>query len=233
MTLDRRARFALAHFGDAIGDPSRAAILVALMGGTARPASELARVAAIAPSTATSHLRHLVEQGLIVARPRGRHRYYELAGEPVAQALEALVAGGLRAPAVRAGDDRMAVARTCYAHLAGRLAIAFWARAVEQRWVRWSPSSVRLLPAGHAALAHLQLPPALAGRPCLDWTERVPHVAGPLGTALCASLLSHGWLARVPDTRALRITARGRDRLRTLGVPCQVQCTSATAPVPM
>jgi len=198
-------------------------MLVALMGGTARPASELARVAAIAPSTATSHLRRLVEQGLIVARPRGRHRYYELAGEHVAQAVEALVAAGMSAPARRAAaDDSMAAARMCYAHLAGRLAVAFWARAVEQRWVRWSPEAVRLLPAGHDALARLDVPRgdtrALAGRPCLDWSERTPHVSGPLGTAVCASLFVHAWVARVPESRALRVTARGRTGLRALGV---------------
>ena len=39
-----------------IGDPTRAAMLGALLGGEALPAGELARRAGIAPATATSHL---------------------------------------------------------------------------------------------------------------------------------------------------------------------------------
>src|SRR4051812_18178051 len=67
-TLDRRARFELAQLGEAIGDPSRAAMLVALLGGVALPASELARAAGVAPSTATSHLQRLGDAGLVVVR---------------------------------------------------------------------------------------------------------------------------------------------------------------------
>jgi len=219
--LDRRARYELAQFGDAIGDPSRAAMLVALIGGTARPASELARLAAIAPSTATAHLRRLVEQGLIVGRARGRHRYYELAGERVATAVEALIAAGITTgPTIRT-DSALAIARTCYAHLAGRVAIALWARAADAGWMRWSGSTVQLRGSGRDALAPLfddaaRVP--AAGRACLDWSERVPHVSGPLGGAVCAALIERRWLARVPGDRALRITTRGRDGLRRLGV---------------
>src|SRR4051794_34774240 len=89
--IDRRASYDLAHFGEAIGDPSRAAILVALMGG-AKPASELARIAGVAPSTATSHLNRLSEAGLVVVRAQGRHRYYAIASPPVANMVESIAA---------------------------------------------------------------------------------------------------------------------------------------------
>src|SRR5579859_1158506 len=89
--IDRRSCYELAHVGDAIGDPSRAAMLVALMGGVAMPASELARVAHVVPSTATSHLRRLMQAGLVVVRAQGRHRYFALSGAHVAEAVERLV----------------------------------------------------------------------------------------------------------------------------------------------
>jgi DNA-binding transcriptional ArsR family regulator len=214
--IDRRARYELANFGEAIGDPSRSAILVALMGGVARPATELARVAGIAPSTATSHLARLLDAGLLVVHAQGRHRYYALAGPEVAHAVESLVT--LRAPPRRMmSDEALAKARTCYGHLAGTLAIAFWTRARDARWVRWTDGAVALLPRGRDAfLRDANLP--LAGRPCIDWTERVPHVAGPLGVATCDALIAAGWLARAKTSRALRVTARGAERFAELGV---------------
>ena len=218
--LDRRARYDLAHFGEAIGDPSRAAVLVALLGGVARPASELARAAGVAPSTATSHLQHLLRAGLLVVRKQGRHRYYALAGEHVAHAIESV---GALHPRPRAGAsaDPIAVARVCYAHIAGRLAVALWERAKQARWIDWSETGIKLLPAGRDALAARRLvldPSPLSGRACLDWTERVPHVSGPLGVAVCDALLTAGWVRRASDSRALRVTARGLEGFGALGV---------------
>lgn len=222
---DRRARYELAQFGEAVGDPSRAAMLVALMGGAARPASELARIAGVAPSTATSHLQRLETAGLVVVRPQGRHRYYALSGAHVAHAVETATGAAMKkGAAARRSDagDAVARARTCYGHLAGRVAVAFWARARDARWVRWSDAAALLLPRGREVLArHGLLPDAearLEGRTCLDWSERVPHVSGALGIALCDNLLARGWVARTPGSRALRVTARGDEKLRALGV---------------
>jgi DNA-binding transcriptional ArsR family regulator len=214
--LDRRARYELADVGEAIGDPSRAAILVALIGGVARPATELAQIAGVAPSTATSHLARLLAAGLIAVRAQGRHRYFALAGPDVARAVEGLVT--LRTPEGRApSDDPFQVARACYGHLAGRLAIGFWTRAREARWVRWTDGAVALLPRGREAfLRGAKLP--LGGRACLDWSERAPHVSGPLGVAVFDMLLATGWLARTRGSRALRVTAGGAEGFAALGV---------------
>ena len=214
--MDRRARYELADLGDAMGDPSRAAILVALMGGVARPASELASLARIAPSTATSHFARLLDAGLVVVRVQGRHRYYALAGPDVAHTVEALVS--LRsAPRSSSREDSLVLARRCYGHLAGRIAIAFWKRAREAGWVEWTDGAVTLLELGREAfLPDAKLP--LTGSPCLDWTERSPHVAGPLGVAVCKSLLSAGWLVPSRAGRSLRITARGERGFSSLGV---------------
>jgi hypothetical protein len=47
-------------------------------------------------------------------------------------------------------------------------------------------------------------------RPCLDWTERRPHLAGAVGAAIPEHALAERWVARVPGTRALRVTTEGR-----------------------
>lgn len=51
-------------------------------------------------------------------------------------------------------------------------------------------------------------------RPCLDWTERRPHLAGALGAGLADRLLELEWVRRIPATRAVRITPLGQRRLR-------------------
>jgi hypothetical protein len=53
-----------------------------------------------------------------------------------------------------------------------------------------------------------------AARRCLDWTERRPHVAGQVGTALARLALDSGWVRRARDSRAVTVTPAGRDALR-------------------
>src|SRR6266481_1709362 len=129
------ARYELASLGEQVADPSRAAMLLSLMDGSARPASELAGIAGVTPQTASSHLRRLVQGGLLVLERLGRHHYFRLSGEEVADALEAMAL--LRPPArkVRAPTpERVALteARTCYLHLAGRFGVA-WLDTLERR----------------------------------------------------------------------------------------------------
>jgi DNA-binding transcriptional ArsR family regulator len=113
----------LASVAALIGDPGRAAMLVALLDRRALPAGDLARLARVGPATANEHLRKLVRGGLLAVESHGRHRYFRLAGPSVARALESLA---LVAPvrtaqcaqeAYRARGIRFA--RTCYDHLAG------------------------------------------------------------------------------------------------------------------
>jgi DNA-binding PadR family transcriptional regulator len=48
---------------------------------------------------------------------------------------------------------------------------------------------------------------------CLDFTERRPHLAGALGSALCARLIALGWLVKTRVPRSVRLTAEGRKEL--------------------
>jgi hypothetical protein len=47
-------------------------------------------------------------------------------------------------------------------------------------------------------------------RPCLDWSERRPHLAGMVGSAICAHSFDMGWIRRSEGTRAVLITPKGQ-----------------------
>jgi hypothetical protein len=47
-------------------------------------------------------------------------------------------------------------------------------------------------------------------RPCLDWSEGRPHLAGSVGAALAARCFELGWIERLRDTRAIAISPAGR-----------------------
>jgi hypothetical protein len=56
--------------------------------------------------------------------------------------------------------------------------------------------------------------PRILCRPCLDWSERRPHLAGRVGAALCVHGFKSGWIRRINDTRAVAITPKGERVLR-------------------
>ncbi|WP_329742258.1 metalloregulator ArsR/SmtB family transcription factor [Dyella sp. A6] len=219
-------RYQLAEIGGLLADPSRAAILLALVDGRARPAGELARMAGVAPSTASAHLARLVEGGLLQVLNQGRHRYFRVANDHVSAVLEALPL--LRTPprdaATVPATRPLVFARTCYRHLAGRLGVALYENLRERGWIELGEQAVRLSADGCANLRAAGLLPdttaiaSLAGRGCLDWSERRLHLGGPLGVAITGQLLHRDWLRRRDDTRALLLTPPGRDGLRELGI---------------
>lgn len=222
------ARFDLATFGELVSDPSRVAMLLALMDGAARPASELARLAGIAPSTASFHLQRLVGGGLVRVDAVGRHRYARLASSRVAEALEAVAL--VRRPdtrrALTAEQRLLAGARTCYRHLAGGVGVAWLIALEDARLVRARGGALTLTRRGQDWCRERGLETARwpGGKHCLDWTERRHHLGGPLGALLTGHLFALGWLARRrgdPD-RAVRVTATGRRELVRLAVPAAI-----------
>ncbi|MBV8063781.1 MAG: transcriptional regulator, partial [Nevskia sp.] len=117
-----------------------------------------------------------------------------------------------------------AQARLCYKHLAGRLGVA-WAEALRQReWLCGAEAGFALSRRGLAALRKQQLldpdedPCRLAAKPCLDWTERRHHLAGPLANLLTQRMLERRWLIRSRQARVLLTTLEGERGLRRLGV---------------
>jgi DNA-binding transcriptional ArsR family regulator len=208
---------ALAETASLIGEPARTAMLVALIDGRALTASELARAAGIAAPTASGHLARLCEAGLLAPARPGRHRYFRLASPAVARLIEDLMAvtSGLASPrriATGPRDPALRRARICYDHLAGEIAVAIADSLRRAGHVELDDERATVTGQGADFLAAIgiDLPTArLACRPCLDWSERRPHLAGPLGSALLADLLGRGWIARSEAGRAVRISPGG------------------------
>ena len=205
---------------------SRARMLVALMDErTWKSVSDLAQIAGVAVSTATGHVNLLVHRGLLSERRVGRNRYVQLAGTHVAEALEAVAAlsdqpampvSGLRAVSRRAA---LAHARTCYDHLAGALGVAITDALVTQRLL--DEESLVLTAAGERWLSDALEHPFRPGRrtparACLDWTERRPHLAGAAGAHICSVFLDRQWVRPARGSRAVALTAEGRDALHRL-----------------
>jgi DNA-binding transcriptional ArsR family regulator len=214
----------LAPVAALIGDPARIAILAALAEGHALPAGELARRAGVHPTTATAHLRQLVEGGLVSVRAQGRHRYHELAGPQVAAVVEALAQLAPATPVRSLRTDRaartLAEARTCYDHLAGRRGVELRDRLLAvDALLMVDDQDHRLSPRGAELLADLQIDPRqlsttrrVFARICVDWTQRRPHLAGAVPAALTRRFLDLGWLARGPG-RSLRVAHDYDERL--------------------
>ncbi|HEU4664532.1 MAG TPA: helix-turn-helix domain-containing protein [Dokdonella sp.] len=221
------SRHRLAEIGSLLAEPARAGILLALIDGSARPAGELAGLAGIAPATASAHLQRLVGGGLLAVHAQGRHRYFRLAGEEVAHLVETLAVAGARTPAAdasSAADAPLRRARTCYRHVAGRLGVALFECLRERDALELGDDAIRLGAAGARWLRDVGLfdagdeGRALAGRSCVDWTERRFHLAGAFGNRLAERLFERGWLRRRRDSRALALGPRGDAGLRALGI---------------
>jgi DNA-binding transcriptional ArsR family regulator len=218
-----------------LSDPGRAAIVMALMGDVALPAGQLAMVANVAPQTASSHLARLVAGKLLTVEQQGRHRYYRLANADVASAVEALLAitpqgngnGSRLETHVPAAADGLTFARSCYSHLAGKLAVEIAEALVRRGWlVNGDSKQFAITRTGREwfkqiglEFSEAEVRHARFARQCLDWTERRHHIGGQLGCAMLTRFRELKWIATVRDSRAVRLTHEGERQLaKRLGV---------------
>lgn len=217
----------IARVAALIGDHARAEVLTALMADRALTATELAGIAGVTKQTISAHLAKLLEAGLVTVEHQGRHRYFRLAGEDVAQLLESLMGVAFRTGAVRLRssprEPALRKARVCYDHLAGELGVLAFDSLLARRVLQAGTEGLRLTPAGERWFAALGIDTAAAAaqrrafcRPCLDWGERRHHLGGALGTALLERLLSLGWARRAKDSRVITFTPRGEPAFRAL-----------------
>lgn len=212
-----------------IGDPARANILNALMGGRALTPTELAQHAGVSPQTTSGHLGKLTTTGLLAVAKQGRHRYYRLANASIADALEAIMRVAAMMPSPKRlparAESRIRFARTCYDHLAGRLGVALADHMVARGFLLVAGEAYEVTGAGERFFAGLAIDVAALrdgrrslARQCLDWSERRPHLGGSLGAALAGVWLQRKWVAKVDGSRELSLTTRGRRILAELGV---------------
>jgi DNA-binding transcriptional ArsR family regulator len=213
----------IAQVAALVGDPARANMLACLVDGRALTASELAYVSRVSPQTASGHLAKLHDAGLLSLEKQGRRRYFRLASPLVGRMLEGLMVVAQDGPARHrnpwCGGEALRNARTCYDHMAGRVAVGIADRLVEQSHVILDDDGGQLTQTGQAFLEGIgvNLPSAskrrVFCRPCLDWSERRPHLAGVVGAALLSCALDRGWVQRVRDGRALSISPTGKQEL--------------------
>ncbi|HEY4031616.1 MAG TPA: winged helix-turn-helix domain-containing protein [Caulobacteraceae bacterium] len=209
-----------------VGDPARANILSELLGGRALAAGELARIAGVAPSTASEHLAKLTEAGLLERVAQGRARYYRLASPEVAAMLESIITVAAdpdpRPRAAPRVPSTLKHARTCYDHIAGELGVAIADALIARGAVVLHADGGELTEAGAALLQRLGAGSAdgRSKRPfcraCLDWSERRPHISGTLGAQLLQRSLDLRWINRAPEGRGLTVTPAGRAGYREL-----------------
>jgi DNA-binding transcriptional ArsR family regulator len=227
---------AVSRVAAAIGEPARVRMLFNLMDGVARTSTELAAVADVSPSTASAHLNQLREVHLITVSAQGRHRYYSLAGTEVADALEKLsvVAGAPANIFVPKTPMRLRGARTCYDHIAGRLGVLLHDHFLTAGWIHLSSKEgydvYDVTPVGVEAMESfgIDLTKTHSLRrkfayPCLDWSERRPHLGGALGAVFLDQLLKLRWVTQDLDSRCLELTSKGKREARArFGIPIHI-----------
>ncbi len=211
---------AVSEIAALVGNPARANILLALIDGRALTATELAYVAGVSPQTTSEHLAMLREANLLSSTKQGRHCYFRLGSPKVARMIEGIMVVAADGPARHRprwhGDDRLRTARTCYDHIAGRLGVALTDAMTRRKHIVLTEDGGMLTRSGEKHLSGfgLRLEEVRKGRrtfcrPCLDWSERRPHLAGALATAFANRCFELGWIARIRDSRALKISAKG------------------------
>ena len=214
---------AIAPIAALIGDPARAAMLLALMQGGARTLSELAALAGVGLPTASAHVAQLEAGRLIRGRKSGRHKYLELASGEVAAVVEHLMAlhQSLHLPATKPrrlpgpGDAALREARVCYDHLAGARGVQLFQSLGSLGAFGHDGARLVLTDVGQQILLRLGLGLTSAdlhpGKPelcrdCLDWSQRQSHLAGRLGRLLLARMEGAGWISRDKTAASRRLT---------------------------
>jgi DNA-binding transcriptional ArsR family regulator len=206
------------------GDPARASMLNALVDGRAFTAGELSSVANVTPQTASGHLARMVDAGLLTVASQGRHRYYRLASTDVAIMLESMMVvaeSGRRMGRTGPAEENLRRLRSCYDHLAGRLAVGIADWLVDEGHLVLTSDGGELTDSGRAFFERLGIDLADKGkrpfcRACLDWSERRHHLAGTLGARIMTHCLEKDWLRRNRGNRILDVTPLGARKFKDL-----------------
>jgi predicted transcriptional regulator len=212
-----------------LGDKSRSLMLWHLLEGRACTPTELSHFANVSAQSASNHLSKLVEAQILSVEYHGRHRYYRFASDEVAQVVESM-ASLVNIPPVRkkiiVEPDGITYARTCYDHLAGKLAVDITASLVGNGIIKLSTKEYEITKHGKNWLQSLGIEIDVLrsqkrsmARPCLDWSERKHHLAGALGAAFLQHYLKNDWIRRIRNSRKVIVTASGKRELeRKLGI---------------
>jgi hypothetical protein len=113
--------------------------------------------------------------------------------------------------------------RTCYDHLAGFVGVQITEALEKNKFVKKSGTEYTVTKKGWQWLSGFDIYKDQMinnrrplTRQCVDWTERRPHLAGQLGAMLLDKMIEKKWFKKVPFSRELLLSSRGRDELNKL-----------------
>ncbi|MDA1533318.1 metalloregulator ArsR/SmtB family transcription factor [Bacillus cereus group sp. BY17LC] len=215
----------ISYIAKLIAEPTRAIILECLMNNQALPASELAYMAKVSHPTISSHLSKLVEGNLLTVEQHGRHRYYRLANQEVAEVLEKLgtIAPTVQVRTLKQSDQLKQVryARTCYDHLAGRLGVEIAEKLLDRDFIILEEGEYSVTEQGKLwflnfgiNIEEAEIKRRVFAKPCLDWSERRYHISGWLGSAIAKRFFEQEWITKMDKNRAVHLTRKGMKSLK-------------------
>lgn len=215
----------VARVASSIADISRAGILTVLLDGRYHTATELSSKIGITPQTISYHLNKLLEQELITVEKQGRHRYFGIPNQEIAATLESLLVispqSAIKSFKQSRDDSAIRQARTCYDHIAGDLGVKITNALLEKGILCDHQNEFSLTKEGELFFEDFQINISETRKKrrsfchkCLDWSERRHHLGGALGNAILERLIELHWVTRMPDTRALSVTMKGKAGLK-------------------
>ena len=114
-------------------------------------------------------------------------------------------------------------ARTCYDHMAGELGVAVTNGLIKKRIIKLNEKIFEITPKGTEWFGELGIDvdeqrarKRKFSYACIDWTERVPHLAGSMGEALCSKFFERDWVKRTSEPRVIQLTPTGQIALNEL-----------------
>lgn len=192
-----------------------------LSGGRAFTLVELANDAEISRKAMAEILRQMVEIDVLGTRVT-RARTYYFTKHPANDNLSLLFPAEPLSTAIPAG---MKYSRHCYGHLAGYVGVRLTRAMLDRNLLRENDESFEVTPDGWQWFEKMGIEkddfdtdknPA---KKCLDCSERRSHLSGQLGDALLKKLIDDGKVNNVPNSREMRITAKGKSWfLKELGI---------------
>lgn len=234
-----KAATSISQIASLLADPKRSAMVWALIDGVARPSDELADLAGLTPSSACAHLARLSSSGLLKLEPRGRKRYFRLAGPEVGAAVEALASVQVITREMDTGREDAGIplsmrrARLCGDHLGGELAVDLYQRLFDAGWLEGMEQHIDVTQEGRLqfarygifieSLARHQHKSFSSCRCCSEWSDHRPHLGGALGSSLLKLFMQSGWIRESETSRRLQISAAGLHQINSIAQPQSLQ----------
>jgi DNA-binding transcriptional ArsR family regulator len=215
----------------AIADPVRLSVMIYLIRGQATY-SELQQYLDISQSNLSNHLAVLCKANLIHKISNGRRNSYEIASPDAAQLIELLQNLQKSAPNPKSPVKKIALARTCYDHLAGKLGVSIFNSLVNHNAIIYNQPIIdpayfskeitlginadKTFKAFGVDLSSIASSHRKYAYACLDWTEKQSHLAGTLGAAVYHAMTEQKWIATHEEKRVITITDSGKKALKEI-----------------